>query len=131
MLNTIQLIGRLGKDPEKKETSNQYTYARFSLPLFHGFQKQDKTSWVTCEAWNKLGDLVLDKAKKGSLVYVEGELCMERWEEQGESKSRTYVRVKEYRLLESGKEKAEPEVKTEQEKKTDFLDGMDDLFRDM
>jgi single-strand DNA-binding protein len=101
MLNRIELIGRLGADPESRSTPNGHKYARFSLPLFHGFNNQsDKTSWVTCEAWNKLGELIQDRAKKGMLVWVEGELAIDNWEAEGERRSRTYLRINGVRFLE-------------------------------
>jgi single-strand DNA-binding protein len=106
MLNTIHLIGRLGADPEMRETPNGYKYARFSLPLFHGFNNQDaKASWVQCEAWNKLGEIVMSQ-KKGSQVYIEGELVIDTWEARNEKtgemerRSRPYVRVRGIRFLE-------------------------------
>jgi len=105
MLNTIQLIGRLGADPEIKDTPNGYKVARFSLPLFHGFNREAKTTWVSCEAWNQLAEIVMLQ-KKGSQVYIEGELAIDSWEARNEKtgemerRSRTYIRVRLVRFLE-------------------------------
>lgn len=95
MLNKVELIGRLGADPEQRTTPNGHQYARFSIPLFQGWGNQSrKTSWVTCEAWNKIGEIVMNKGGKGKLVRVEGELVIDNWEANGERRSRTYIRVR-------------------------------------
>lgn len=145
MLNTIHLIGRLGADPEMKETINGYKYARFSLPLFHGFNQDAKPSWVQCEAWNKLGDIVMMQ-KKGSQVYIEGELVIDSWEAKNEKtgenerRNRTYIRVRGVRFLDklsgtggpqiqnSAASSAPPDLPLPEDEKPIGEVSMEDLF---
>jgi single-strand DNA-binding protein len=135
MLNRIQLIGRLGADPEEKVTTNGYKYSRFSIPLFHGFQKQTrKTSWITCEGWNKLGEMIQKHCKKGMLVYIEGEMTIDNWESNGERRSRPYIRLNEVRFLDknggqaSGWEEQpkKQEKKQSQPQESDVFDSLDE-----
>jgi single-strand DNA-binding protein len=107
LLNRMDIIGRFGADPEQRTTTNGYTYARFSLPLFHGFNvKERKTEWIQVEAWNQLGDIVMSKGKKGKLVHIEGELSIDSWETDGERKSRTYIRIRSIKFLDKAEDNA-------------------------
>lgn len=126
-LNKIEIIGRMGADPERKETINKHKYTRFSLPLYQSFSTDEKPNWVVCEAWNQLGEIAIDRGKKGALVYIEGRLVLQNWEADGEKRSRTYIRINNLRFL----EKREDQIA---EKKEGLLDdkptkeSMDELF---
>jgi len=100
MLNRIVLIGNLGADPEKNETSNGKTVVRFSLPLHNPFSKEgDKTEWMQCEVWNKPAEFLAQYGTKGSLVVVEGRLRNQRYEDkEGNTRYRTFVSVDSLRL---------------------------------
>jgi single-strand DNA-binding protein len=100
MLNRIVLIGNLGADPEKNETSNGKTVVRFSLPLHNPFSKEgDKTEWMQCEVWNKTAEFLAQYGTKGSLVVVEGRLRNQRYEDkEGNTRYRTFVSVDSLRL---------------------------------
>lgn len=113
MLNEVVLIGRLGQEPEINQTKNGTKVVAISLPLFHTYTKEgQKTQWVRCEAWSKLGNIV-EMANKGTLVTIRGELHNEAWQdEQGNWKSRVHVRIDSFRFLEKrkGTQTAEAEI---------------------
>ncbi len=94
-LNRVQLIGYLGKDPESRFTPNGKKVAHFSLGITQrwksGNETKEYTEWVNVEAWGKLGDIAQQYLKKGSLVYLEGRLKTERYEDKGETKYFTKV----------------------------------------
>lgn len=105
MLNEVILIGRLGQEPEVKQTNNGTKVVTISLPLFHSYTKENqKTQWIRCEAWSKLGNIV-EMAQKGTLVSVRGELHNEVWEgEDGKWRNRTFLRIESFRFLEKRKD---------------------------
>lgn len=105
MLNEVILIGRLGQEPEVKQINNGTKVVTFSLPLFHSYTKENqKTQWIRCEAWSKLGNIV-EMAQKGTLVSVRGELHNEVWEdEEGKWRNRTFLRIESFRFLEKRKD---------------------------
>ena len=74
-LNRVQLIGRLGKDPESKYTPTGKKVAHFSLAVSQrwktGSEMKEYTEWVNIEAWGRLGEVCQEYLKKGSLVYLE------------------------------------------------------------
>jgi single-strand DNA-binding protein len=95
-LNRIQLIGRLGKDPESKFTPNGKKVAHFSLAVSNRWkdksgETKESTEWVNIEAWGRLGEVCQEYLKKGSLIYIEGRLKTEKYEDKGETKYFTKV----------------------------------------
>ena len=95
-LNRVQLIGRLGKDPESKYTPTGKKVAHFSVAVSQrwktGGELKEYTEWVNIEAWGRLGEVCQEYLKKGSLVYVEGRLKTDKYEDQnGETKYYTKV----------------------------------------
>lgn len=66
-MQKIQIIGRLGKDPE---TTNSAT--KFSVAVSEKYKDKETTEWFNCVAFSKLGEVCQTYLKKGSKVYVEG-----------------------------------------------------------
>ena len=95
-LNKVQLIGRLGKDPEGRFTPTGKQVTHFSLAVSNRWRTKDGdtkeyTEWVNIEAWGRLGEVCQEYLKKGSLIYLEGRLKTDKYEEGGESKFYTKV----------------------------------------
>jgi single-strand DNA-binding protein len=94
-LNRVQLIGRLGKDPEGRFTPTGKKVAHFSLAVSQRWtsngESKEYTEWVNVEAWGRLGEVCQEYLKKGSLVYMEGRLKTEKYEDKGETKFYTKV----------------------------------------
>jgi single-strand DNA-binding protein len=89
-LNRVQLIGYLGKEPESRSTPNGKKVVHFSLGITQrrksGNETKEYTEWVNVEAWGRLGEIAQQYLKKGSLVYVEGRLKTDKYEDKGETK---------------------------------------------
>ena len=95
-LNRVQLIGRLGKDPESKYTPTGKKVVHFSIAVSQRWkaagENRESTEWVNIEAWDRLGEVCQEYLKKGSLAYVEGRLKTDKYEDQnGETKYYTKV----------------------------------------
>jgi single-strand DNA-binding protein len=96
-LNRIQLIGRLGKDPESRFTPSGKNVAHFSLAVSERWKTADgeskeNTEWVNVEAWNRLGEISQQYLHKGSLIYLEGRLKTDRYEDKG-GETKYYTKV--------------------------------------
>jgi len=117
-LNRVQLIGRLGKDPESKFTSTGKKVAHFSVAVSQrwktGGESKEYTEWVNVEAWGRLGEVCQEYLKKGSLVYLEGRLKTEKYEDKGETKYFTKVVALTLQFLDK-KDKEEPMMTVEEE----------------
>ena len=95
-LNRVQLIGRLGKDPESKFTPTGKKVAHFSLAVSNRWkdksgETKESTEWVNIEAWGRLGEVCQEYLKKGSLVFLEGRLQTDKYEDKGETRYYTKV----------------------------------------
>ncbi|MFZ1043203.1 MAG: single-stranded DNA-binding protein [Anaerolineales bacterium] len=86
-LNRVQLIGYLGKEPESRFTPTGKKVAHFSLAISQrrksGSETKEYTEWVNVEAWGRLGEIAQQYLKKGSLVYIEGRLKTDKYEDKG------------------------------------------------
>lgn len=76
-LAKAQIIGRLGKDPERKGVVAVFSVATDGKKTKEG---EKTTDWHRCVAFGKTADFVLEHAKKGDLVMVEGRLQFNEWE---------------------------------------------------
>jgi len=96
-LNRVQLIGRLGKDPESRFTPTGKKVAHFSLAVSNRWKSaegeaKDYTEWVNIEAWGRLGEICAQYLHKGSLVFLEGRLKTDKFDDKsGETKYYTKV----------------------------------------
>ena len=113
-LNTVQLIGNLGKDPEIRITPKEKKVASFSMAVNRSYKDQDgktieDTQWINVEAWETLANIVESYLQKGSQVYIEGRLKTEKYEKNGETKYFTKVVVRDMLMLGSPRSNG-PEV---------------------
>jgi single-strand DNA-binding protein len=96
-LNRVQFIGRLGRDPEMRYTPKGTPLTRFSVAVNRNWtnadgQRQEDTDWFNVEAWGKTGEVCQQYLKKGKLVYVEGRLHTDKWEDdKGETQHMTKI----------------------------------------
>lgn len=117
-LNRIQLIGRLGKDPEVRVTSTGKKVCSFSLAVSRRWKNsagEDKetTDWFNVEAWGHLGEISKQYLRKGRLVFLEGQLRTERYEHEGETHYYTKVVVTQMQMLDRKAEEL-PAVEAEE-----------------
>ncbi len=118
-LNRVQLIGRLGKDPEARFTPTGKQVTHFSLAVSNRWKSSGEvnatTEWVNIEAWGRLGEVCRDYLHKGSLVYLEGRLKTDKYEDKGgETKYYTKVVALSMQMLDK-KPEEEPVAAVEEE----------------
>jgi single-strand DNA-binding protein len=113
-LNRVQIIGRLGKDPEEKILQSGRTLVVFSVAVDRLWKSRNgesrkETDWFNVEAWGKLGEICLKYLNKGKLVYLEGRLRTSRYEHEGETRYATKVVADRMQMLDRHeKESGEP-----------------------
>lgn len=104
MRNSVQLIGRLGKDPEVK-TFGDKKKAAFSIATSDAYknakgEKVEDTQWHNVVIWGKLADVAEKYLKKGQEVAVEGKLVHRDYEtEKGEKRYITEITVNDLVML--------------------------------
>ncbi len=88
-VNKVILVGRLGKDPETKEFGNGGKVVKFSLATSENWrdknsgERREKTEWHNVVIFNEgIGKIASQYLKKGSEVYLEGQLQTRKWQDQ-------------------------------------------------
>jgi single-strand DNA-binding protein len=116
-LNRVQLIGYLGRDPESRFTPTGKRVTTFSLGITQrwksGEEMKEYTDWVNVETWGRLAEICHEYLHKGSLVYVEGRLRTEKYEDKGETKYFTKVVALALQMLDR-KPTEEPVISVEE-----------------
>lgn len=123
-LNRVQLIGRLGRDPESRYTPTGRKVVHFSLAVSNRWKSEEgeikeSTEWINVEAWERLGEVSQEFLKKGSLIYVEGRMKTDRYEENGISRFFTKVVASTIQFLDKKPAEEEP-MMTFEEEVTDY-----------
>lgn len=83
-MNICVLTGNLGADPQIFYTSDGNPVASFSLAFNSG---KDKTSWIKVTAFNRTAEVCEKYLHKGAKVAVSGMLDLDKWENDGETRS--------------------------------------------
>ena len=85
-LNKVTLIGNLGRDPEIRTTNDGKEIANFSLATSESWKdkatgdKKDKTEWHRIVCFNEgLVKVIKEYVKKGTKLYIEGQLQTRKW----------------------------------------------------
>ena len=114
MINKVILVGRLGKDPEIKSTPGGTTVAKFTMATDEKFtdksgEKQERTEWHNIVAWARLAEICGQYLRKGSLVYIEGSIRTDSWEdkESGQKRYRTEIVAREMKMLDRKRDSAD------------------------
>jgi single-strand DNA-binding protein len=106
--NSVQLIGRLGKDPEVK-SFNEKKRASFSIATTDNYKNQkgekvEDTQWHNVVIWGKLAGIAEKYLKKGNEVAIEGKLVHRVFETNGEKRFFTEINVNDFVMLGSKKD---------------------------
>lgn len=101
--NSVQLIGRLGKDPEIKTFANSKK-ATFSIATTDSYKNQkgekvEDTQWHNIVVWGKLAGVAEKYLKKGQEIAIEGKLIHRAYEANGEKKFFTEINVNDFVML--------------------------------
>ncbi len=100
-INRVELLGRVGTDPELRRTQNGMAVVQLRLATDRRNGNGDsQTDWHTVVCWDKQAEAVAQYVEKGERVYVAGRLNHHSWEtDQGERRSRTEVHAQEVIFL--------------------------------
>lgn len=120
MLNKVQLIGRLGGDPETATTASGVFLTKFTLATNERFRdrqgvNREETEWHRIVMFGKIAEIAGLYLKKGSLVFLEGKIKTQSWLKDGEKRYMTEIIVNEMKML-GGKEDAQAATAERQEK---------------
>ena len=106
-VNKVILVGNVGQKPEMKAMPSGDQVASFSLATSESWkdkqtgQQQERTEWHRVVFFNKLAEIVAQYVKKGSKLYIEGQLRTRNWEQDGVKRYKTEIVASEMQMLDS------------------------------
>lgn len=100
-VNSVVLVGRLAKDAELRYTANGIAVCRLTLAVnrYGGKEGGRQTSYIDVSVWSSLAERLHDYLLKGRQICVQGELRQNRWEQDGQNRSRVEVVAQHLQML--------------------------------
>ena len=122
MLNSVNLQGRLVRDPDLREIAAGRKLVTFTLAVD---KAKDATDFIDCQAFDKTAETIGSYVHKGDMIVVSGRLAINLWKDK-EGKNRKDYRVTVYDVNFCGVKKAEtPEKPRYQQPTFEDLGGDD------
>lgn len=133
-INKVILVGYLGRNPETKYTQNSSPVTNITIATSESWQDKktketrEHTEWHRVVIFGKLAEIAKSYLRKGSQVYIEGQLRTRKWNDQsGVEKYTTEVILGingTFRMLGS-----RPKNISEDNRQLKKIDGLSDEFR--
>ena len=104
--NSVQLIGRLGQEPEQRQLPSGRSLTTFSLATSERYtnaqgQQVIDTQWHQIVMWGKTAELAASLLRKGREVLIEGKLVYDQYQDkQGNKRTRAKVVANSFLLME-------------------------------
>lgn len=96
-LNKVSLIGRVGNDPELKQTKNGHDYVSISIATTEGIKNKETGGWTNNTSWHRIkmyepyASVAIRNIMKGATIYLEGTLKYNEYEKDGIKKKDTEI----------------------------------------
>lgn len=105
-LNVVNLVGRVGMDPDVKYFESGTVKCRLTLAVDRRSRNNEQPDWFNLELWGKTAETAANYLRKGKLIGVQGSLKIDRWSDRTTGVERTspVVRVERFEFLGSKRE---------------------------
>ena len=106
-INKVIIVGNLGQDPEIKYTAGGAAVTTLSIATSDSWKDkesgmdQERTEWHRVVLWRRLAEVAGEYLKKGSKVYIEGQLQTRKWEQEGQTRYTTEIIARDMQFLDS------------------------------
>jgi single-strand DNA-binding protein len=117
-VNKVSLLGRVGKDPETRQTGAANSVCNFSIATTEKYKDKsgevkENTEWHNIVVWGKPAEIIQKYVKKGDLIYIEGKLQTRKWEDkEGNTRYSTEINAQEFMLMPNNRANGEVEKTT-------------------
>ena len=114
-INRIELLGRVGTDPELRQTRSGTAVCRLRLATDRrNGSGESQTDWHNLVCWGKTAEAVAQYVRKGDRIYASGRLGYDDWEDQdGQRRQTTEVHASEVVFLDSRNSNSQPPTRAE------------------
>lgn len=107
MVNSVVLVGRLGRDPERKVTPGGAAMCKFAIAVDRPYRSasgEKVTDWLDVVAWRERAEFCGNYLQKGTLVCVQGTIQVRKWESpEGEPRRAWEVQADNVQILSGGR----------------------------
>src|SRR6187549_1255702 len=114
-VNKVILVGNLGRDPETRYLPSGEAVTNISVATTSSWkdktsgEKKEETEWHRVSAFGRLAEIMGEYLKKGSQVYIEGQLRTRKWQDkEGKDRYTTEIRADTMQMLGSRAGSGEP-----------------------
>ncbi|MGB0692071.1 MAG: single-stranded DNA-binding protein [Pseudomonadales bacterium] len=104
-INKVILVGNLGRDPETRYMPSGGAVTNVSVATSKQWRDRDsgenkeRTEWHRVVFFNRLAEIAGEYLKKGSQIYLEGELRTREWERDGQKHYTTEIVANEMQMM--------------------------------
>jgi single-strand DNA-binding protein len=103
-INKVILMGRLGRDPELRQTGQGKALCRFSIATNRSWRQgdswQEQTDWHDVVLWDEQGERAARLLSRGDICAVEGRLTARSWEDaEGQRRRKVEVVASRFQLV--------------------------------
>jgi single-strand DNA-binding protein len=92
-MNSVNIIGRLTRDPELKYIPSGSAVCTFSIACDDGTKDKPHCSFFDVTAWQRTGEIVAEYAKKGHQIACNGRLEQQTWKDKTDGSNRSKVQI--------------------------------------
>jgi len=114
-VNKVIIVGNLGRDPETRYLPSGEAVTNISVATTSTWkdkasgEKKEETEWHRVSAFGRLAEIMGEYLKKGSQVYIEGQLRTRKWQDkEGKDRYTTEIRADTMQMLGSRAGSGEP-----------------------
>jgi len=109
-VNIVNLVGRVGRDPEVRYFESGNVLAKFGLAVNRRTRNSDQPDWFNIEIWGKPAEVAANYVRKGSLIGITGSLKLDSWQDRSTGATRTspIIRASDLNLLGSKRDNEAP-----------------------
>jgi len=105
-MNQVVILGRATADPSCRYTQSGKCVTEITLAVDRGYGDKKKTSFITCQSWEKQAETLANSVSKGQRLLVEGKWAQQTWEtNEGQKRRKDYVEIDTFEFI----EKKQPE----------------------
>ena len=102
-INSVVIVGRLTRDAEIKYTTGGQAVCKFSVAVNrrrkNGDQWEDEANYFDIVLWGRQGEAINQYLLKGKTIGVDGELRQDRWQQDGQNRSKVEIVANNVQLL--------------------------------
>ena len=107
-INSVTIVGRLTKDAELKYTNSGTAISNLSIAVNRskkvGDAWEEEANFFDVSLWGRRGESLNQYLQKGTRIAVTGELKQDRWEQDGQKRSRVIIHANDIQLLGGNKQ---------------------------